>query len=155
DAAAPFARQGFRVEAWFRPRTTSADGDSPPEIGAITTETRHLEARRAAELAARCARALDQHRTGYFYKKIDSRLRGPWVAELEAVRSALDVPLVPLCPAFPRQGRTLVRGVVRVHGRPTDSCIEAFHQAGLWSVVGVPANGRRQQVEMVAALQDG
>lgn len=59
------------------------------------------------------------------YKKIDSRLRGPWVAELEAclATGAWDACIV--APAFPHQGRRTFEG--RQYVRAID---------GGWSAVG-------------------
>jgi uncharacterized protein YgbK (DUF1537 family) len=51
------------------------------------------------------------------YKKIDSTLRGPWLAELREVWKARAALTTVLCPAFPSVGRTVVDGEVRVGGR--------------------------------------
>src|ERR1700756_3236947 len=44
------------------------------------------------------------------YKKIDSRLRGPWVAELEACLATGAWDACILAPAFPHQGRRTFGG---------------------------------------------
>jgi uncharacterized protein YgbK (DUF1537 family) len=49
--------------------------------------------------------------------KIDSTLRGHWVAEVRELASRRRVLIVPAAPAL---GRTCVNGVVHVHGRPLE-----------------------------------
>jgi uncharacterized protein YgbK (DUF1537 family) len=51
------------------------------------------------------------------YKKIDSTLRGHWLAELREVWKARAARTSVLCPAFPAVGRALIDGEVRVHGQ--------------------------------------
>src|SRR5262249_838973 len=59
------------------------------------------------------------------YKKIDSRLRGPWVAELEACLATGAWDACILAPAFPHQGRRTFEG--RQYVRAVD---------GGWSAAG-------------------
>jgi uncharacterized protein YgbK (DUF1537 family) len=70
---------------------------------AIDSGTRERDAREAAAIVRRIAPRLEG--ADIAYKKIDSLLRGPWVAELEA---CLQFGLWDACivaPAFPHQGR--------------------------------------------------
>ena len=88
------------------------------EVVVVDTETRHLPPAEAA--AAVHALALDARRCGvdFIYKKTDSTLRGNIGAELGALMAAWPgAPLV-YAPAYPRLGRTVCEGVLRVDGVP-------------------------------------
>ena len=88
------------------------------EVTAYTTETRNatdaIAARSVADAIAR------GHAGGgrLLFKKIDSTLRGPVVAEVRALLAALPEVRVLFTPANPRAGRTVRDGVLRVHGVP-------------------------------------
>jgi len=89
----------------------------------IDSGTRELGADEAfafvSEIAPRLAGA------DIAYKKIDSRLRGPWVAELEACLATGAWDACILAPAFPHQGRRTFEG--RQYVRAVD---------GGWSAAG-------------------
>jgi uncharacterized protein YgbK (DUF1537 family) len=80
----------------------------------ITTETRNASPneakRRVREAMARPGQLL--------YKKIDSTLRGPIVAELAALLEERPRARVLFAPANPRAGRIVRDGLLWVHGRP-------------------------------------
>jgi uncharacterized protein YgbK (DUF1537 family) len=87
----------------------------PPASFALSTETRHA----ASDEARRVIRSLGPLLAGrQLYKKIDSTLRGPWVAEVEALLEITDYHQALVCPAFPAQGRTVRRGVLHLNGEP-------------------------------------
>jgi uncharacterized protein YgbK (DUF1537 family) len=52
------------------------------------------------------------------YKKIDSTLRGPLGAEIDAVLDASGATLAVVCPAYPANGRVLRAGTLLVEGTP-------------------------------------
>lgn len=82
----------------------------------VSTESRNLPHEQAA---ARVRRALDAFRrlgVAMGYKKIDSTLRGPVGAELEAVLSAGACRAVALAPALPESGRVTRNGIQLVDG---------------------------------------
>jgi len=97
------------------------DPKAPPATLILDTESRALSARDAAACAAAAAAKLRAGRAARVYKKIDSTLRGPWAAELEAVRQALAVPTVLIAPAFPALGRGTRGGRVYVGGVPLEA----------------------------------
>ncbi len=130
DAAAAFHRAGRRVRIV---RSTEAWANEPgDDVVGVTTETRNV----ASDLAARAVTtALARGRAlggRLLYKKIDSTLRGPVAAELAGLAAALpDVEIV-FTPANPRVGRTVVDGVLRVHGVPVAET--EFARDPLWPV---------------------
>lgn len=86
------------------------------QVVALDVDTRH---RTAAEASARTLEAIRQLRqagTTYFYKKIDSTLRGNVGAEIEVALRASEATQAFICPAFPSTGRTVERGRVQVAG---------------------------------------
>lgn len=88
-----------------------------PDVVVIDTRSRHLSAGRAAD---RIRAAAGRYRGVPAYKKTDSTLRGQIAAELDALlETAPSVPLV-YVPAYPRLGRTVERGVLRLAGVPVD-----------------------------------
>ena len=93
--------------------TISFDRRAAGGLVAIDSETRTLPAGEAAKIITELARGMD----GDVFKKVDSTLRGPVAAELEALRAALGRRAVMLAPALPAQGRTVVGGRLLVAGR--------------------------------------
>jgi uncharacterized protein YgbK (DUF1537 family) len=87
----------------------------PPEVFALTTETRHASDEEARAAMRSLAPLLAGHR---LYKKIDSTLRGPWIAEVDELLTITDYSQALVCPAFPAQGRTIRNGVLCVNGEP-------------------------------------
>jgi D-threonate/D-erythronate kinase len=106
DASVPFA--GRREVAVLLPGARAAGAS----LTAIDTETRGLPAAAAAAVVAAACEGL----TGGVYKKVDSTLRGPVGAELEAARRALGRKAVVLAPSLPAQGRLVRHGRLRVDG---------------------------------------
>jgi uncharacterized protein YgbK (DUF1537 family) len=97
------------------------DGD-PCAIAAgaviLDTRTRHAPAEEAARTVRAAAQRMSEAGAAWFYKKTDSTLRGPIAAELRALTRLF--PALPLVyvPAYPRLGRGVRDGVLRVDGVP-------------------------------------
>lgn len=116
DAAAAFHHAGRRVRIELSAGDWEAPGEG--EVVGVTTETRNASptaAAAAVALALARGRAVGAR---LVYKKIDSTLRGPLAAEIDAL--ARDLPGVRLlfCPANPAVGRTVLDGVLLVRGVP-------------------------------------
>lgn len=114
DAGALFAGRG-RVGLFLEPATAGADWD----VAAVDTESRPLPPAEAAyrvRLAA--GRMGPRLRHGRIFKKIDSTMRGAVGAEVEALLAAAAARTALVCPAFPAERRTVVAGILRVHGLP-------------------------------------
>jgi len=139
DAGAVFCGRG-RVAAFVPPADPGPDWD----VAAVDTESRGLPAaeaaRRMRELAARLAPRL---LGGVVFKKIDSTLRGPIGAELDALLSMTGRAGALVCPAFPGQRRAVRDGVLRVAGIPA-------HQSAVGSDPDYPG-ATSDVVEILAA----
>ena len=84
----------------------------------INTDSRSCSPAVAGRRAAAAARALAAAGAEWIYKKTDSVLRGPVVAELEAILKQLELELALLLPANPSSGRTIRGGRYCIRGRP-------------------------------------
>lgn len=114
DAGALFAGRGS-VGVFLAPELPG------PDLGAavVDIETRALPAAEAAAAmrhvtSAMATRLADRD----VFKKIDSTCRGPIGAELDALVEGARARAALVCPAFPAQGRTVVHGLLSVHGVP-------------------------------------
>jgi D-threonate/D-erythronate kinase len=121
DAAAPFAARGADtrvvIDPARLPALLAAWEDDGPEVVAVTTESRHLDAEGAADRVAEAAASLARWRPVLWFKKLDSTLRGQVVAECLAMRRATGRRLL-LAPAVPAQGRRVRDAEVWVEGLP-------------------------------------
>jgi len=119
DTGVQFAKVGLRTLVVWKP-------DLPQEklvdydVVVIDTETRGKTMEQAYEEAYTAAAAIKRSGAVYFYKKIDSTLRGNIGAELDGMLDALQVSLAIVCPAYPRNGRTVVDGHLLVGGVPVE-----------------------------------
>lgn len=119
DATAPFASRGadarvvISLEALAE--TLETWHGQWPEVIAVNTESRHLQAEQAALRVSEAARLLARAAPRQWFKKIDSTLRGQVVVECQALREALGLPLL-LAPAVPAQGRIVRNAEVWVDG---------------------------------------
>ncbi|PAU79503.1 four-carbon acid sugar kinase family protein [Halomonas salipaludis] len=119
DACAPFAARGADARVVVAvdalPGLLAEWQGAPPEVVAINTESRHLPAEAAAERVTAAFEALRPLAPGLWFKKVDSTLRGQVVAECQALRQALGLPLL-LAPAVPTQHREVRAAEVWVDG---------------------------------------
>ncbi|MHB8575558.1 MAG: four-carbon acid sugar kinase family protein [Dehalococcoidia bacterium] len=89
--------------------------DASLAIG-VSTESRHLSPRAAAARVHRAHAAALRLSPRLLFQKVDSAMRGNPGAEVAAYRQATGVARVLLCPAFLPSGRTVLGGVLYVHG---------------------------------------
>jgi uncharacterized protein YgbK (DUF1537 family) len=88
------------------------------DVAIIDTDSRYDRAELAAEKVRSATRALRAWGAQRFIKKTCSVFRGNVGAELDALLEVLDEPFAVALAAFPKNGRTTVNGLHRVHGRP-------------------------------------
>ncbi|VVE25502.1 Hrp-dependent type III effector protein [Pandoraea capi] len=111
DCAIGFTNAGRRSVV-----SLDVDGfNASAQVVAIDTDTRRLA---PADAAARAVAAWQRLAAPgrRLYKKIDSTLRGNWVAEVAALQPLAGLAIV--APAFPATGRTVRNGEVFVRGVP-------------------------------------
>ena len=118
DAAARVARNGYSAAAVLEPMEVPG-----ADLVALSTETRHAS---AAEARSRLRSLAPLARTRVLYKKIDSTLRGPWIAEVDELLEITDYSQALVCPAFPALGRAVRDGWLYVDGRRAQQIICPF-----------------------------
>ena len=114
DSGAQLARAGYRTAVAFHGSEVPPAGN----LGAVSvdTDSRELDPKTAAGRVRETVRRLKDVRI--LYKKLDSTLRGPIAAELEAALEESGRTGCIIAPAFPSTGRTTVAGVQLLHGEP-------------------------------------
>jgi D-threonate/D-erythronate kinase len=88
------------------------------DVIAVDADTRSLPAPEAARNACALAKQIGISTVSWVYKKIDSVLRGPVVAEIDAVLEALVMRRALLVPANPSLGRVIREGCYFINGEP-------------------------------------
>jgi uncharacterized protein YgbK (DUF1537 family) len=110
DTAAQFANQGVDTVVVVDWAAEWKRGAASCEVLVVNTESRHLSADEAAErVRATAIRGATLGATHY-YKKTDSTLRGNIGAELEALRVVAGRRVLSYLPAYPKLGRSTLRG---------------------------------------------
>jgi uncharacterized protein YgbK (DUF1537 family) len=108
DAGALFAGKApVPMTVW--PHISPREAD----VRVVDLETRGASATEAGRITRDAANDCTGHA---LFIKIDSTLRGPIGAAIDAVLDATAAPGAVLCPAFPAQGRVVVDRVLFVHG---------------------------------------
>jgi D-threonate/D-erythronate kinase len=93
----------------------------------LNTESRNISGERAYRKVYNACRSL---KSNALYKKIDSTMRGNVGMEVSAILDAQKIPKALIVPAVPGQGRTVEKGILRVHGVPllhTSYARDPFH----------------------------
>lgn len=129
DTALQFFIKGSNTEIIF---DTDENIQNHPNIGtfALTTESRNINAKEAAQKVWEGAKKLkDNLSVEYFYKKIDSTLRGNIAVETLAMLDAIGYDAAVIAPAFIREGRITIGGYQLLKGVPierTDAARDSY-----------------------------
>lgn len=87
----------------------------------VDSDSRYLSGTEAYAAVYRIARDFRRSGAGRIFKKIDSTLRGNIAEEVAAVMEGAQYSSVVVCPAAPRNGRSVVGGICLVDGAPIGS----------------------------------
>ena len=130
DASAPLAGRGLSVcvSPWSEDDGQALRGVLAGDWDVVVAETdsRDAPAALAASRVAIVADALagvgsdHRHERTWIVKKIDSLLRGPIAAEVDALMTGLDLKDIVIAPALPSLGRATVDGIQHWDGRAVD-----------------------------------
>ncbi len=115
DVGIQFADRGLKVVL----STSTEDIESIPvdvDVWIINTHSRSASEKKAEEGVVKAVEFLKSWNADFYYKKIDSTLRGNIGVELEALLESLKVKRIPLCAAFPDMGRVTVNSTHYVDG---------------------------------------
>lgn len=120
DTGVQFAKQGFYTQV-ATGQAPGFDSAAPwTQVLVADTQSRHIPASEAYRLVHAWAAAARRAGIPLLYKKTDSTLRGNVGAELAAALHGAGRRALVFIPAYPRLGRTVRGGSVRVHGVPLD-----------------------------------
>lgn len=120
DTALQFFIKGSNTEIIFEAENYN---DFHPNVStwALTTETRNIDAKDAAEAVWQNAKKMKDHLSiENFYKKIDSTLRGNIAVETLAMLEAIEYDAAIIAPAFIQEGRITMGGYQLVKGVPIE-----------------------------------
>lgn len=129
DTALQFFIKGSNTEIIFN---TDENIQNHPNVGtfALTTESRNINAKEAAQKVWEGAKKLKENLSvEYFYKKIDSTLRGNIAVETLAMLDAIGYDAAVIAPAFIREGRITIGGYQLLKGVPierTDAARDSY-----------------------------
>jgi uncharacterized protein YgbK (DUF1537 family) len=137
DACVAFVMRGLSGAVMFEASKTGeasaspspASGGAPDaelDVIAISTDSRGLPPSLAAERTGAAVRQHVESGTAapWVFKKIDSTLRGPVGAEIDAAMTAAGATVAIVAPAFPAMGRIVDRGILRTTGRGAMSDVD-------------------------------
>ncbi len=177
DAAGPLASRGLPTWVVACVEGCAAQQLAGADVVSINADTRHLPMEQAARRVRGVVRELVHPDSEILIKKIDSTLRGNVVVETLVMLEESGRRTAVVAPAFPRQGRTVVEGVVQVHGvsladsnfardalspPPLEPLQVLFRRADVHAdvrLVGrgaavVPAQGEQRQIFVVDSASD-
>jgi uncharacterized protein YgbK (DUF1537 family) len=89
-------------------------------VTVVDLESRHLDDAAAARIVRRFASAAKNQGELFVFLKIDSTMRGPVAASLDALAGVWPERVVFFTPAYPKLGRTVVNGHLLVDGVPVN-----------------------------------
>jgi uncharacterized protein YgbK (DUF1537 family) len=118
DVAGPFASRGLTTWVVVDRHACAPARLAQAHVVSVNCASRHLAAADAAAAVGDAVARFCPPGAGVFIKKIDSTLRGNVVAETLAAMAATGRRTSIVVPAFPAQGRTLVKGRLHVAGVP-------------------------------------
>lgn len=104
---------------------TVFDASSSAEVVCVDTDTRLLASDQAAESVAAVARSVAIAKPEWIFKKCDSVLRGPVLAEARATASATGRKRILIVPANPTRHRVIRDGRYFIDGRPLNETVFA------------------------------
>lgn len=95
--------------------------DSTPQTWAISTESRNIKQSNSFEKVQHATKFLKEKiNPDFFYKKIDSTIRGNIAVEVLSMLETLELDAAVIMPAFPQEGRTTVGGYHLLRGVPIE-----------------------------------
>ncbi len=120
DTGAQFASAGLRTIGSV---TQEFKSEAVPRVLLVNTQSRSLEGREASLVIQQTALGLKKFEPKWFFKKIDTALRGNIVIEVSSMMESLGVRTVLYAAAIPGAGRTTVNGCQFFRGVPIKESI--------------------------------
>lgn len=120
DTALQFHLRGCNTQILLD-YNSQPDGVTHTQAWAVSTESRNTDPETAKEkVRAATKNLMENFNIEYFYKKIDSTIRGNIAVETLAMLEVLGWDAAVILPAFPNEGRTTVGGYHLLKGIPIE-----------------------------------
>jgi uncharacterized protein YgbK (DUF1537 family) len=143
DTAIQFVNQGLSALVLTHSDFSTARDFDSYDVIAVNSNSRGMKADEAYHTVRDMVRRLEAKRRGcFFYKKIDSVLRGNPGKELAAVMDELDIPLALVVPSFPANLSIMEHGRLSSDGNGTGG-------SGPIDAVQVFSGGMNRRVENI------
>lgn len=114
DTGVKFRQLGLKTKVLVSPDSASVLQENPASVISINTDTRSVAGEQAAAVVEKLAGQLVSQGDYFYYKKVDSVLRGNIGSELEALFRVLKPDFALVAPAFPATGRWLKHGLLSI-----------------------------------------
>lgn len=114
DTGVKFSQNGLKTKVLVSPNSASILNTDPVPVVSINTDTRSVSPETAAGVVETLASQLRSQGDYFYYKKVDSVLRGNICSELESLFRVLKPDFALVAPAFPATGRWLKDGVLSI-----------------------------------------
>lgn len=111
DAGVQLTKNGIEAHIIFD--TKNID---PEKSYVIDTESRNIPAKEAYQKVKKILESMEPYSYEYYYKKMDSTLRGNLKAEITAAKEVLNPEVIVFNPANPDSNRTVVGGTLMMNG---------------------------------------
>jgi uncharacterized protein YgbK (DUF1537 family) len=139
DTAIQFVNQGLSALVITHGDFSSSLDIDSYDVVAINSNSRGMNAEDAYHTVRDMVKRFEAKQRGYFfYKKIDSVLRGNPGEELAAVMDELDVPLALVAPSFPANRSVVEHGLLSSGGSGTIDAVKVFSGGMNRSVENIP-----------------
>ena len=117
DTGVRLAQKGLRTKVLLTDSANASNfGNERIDVWIVDTDSRAMAADDAYQAVHREIMHFKRRGITNFYKKVDSTLRGPVAAELQAMKDAGGMDMIWIVPAFPVMGRTVEQGILYVNG---------------------------------------
>lgn len=117
DTGVQFSKQGIRTLVTTNKDLVYSDLASDVEILVIDTESRYLSFEESYQLISTIIQKAKEQGISYFYKKVDSALRGNISSEIKALVDQFPTEKVAMVPAFPSIDRVVRDGKLYINGQ--------------------------------------
>ena len=101
DAAAPYADRGLDTRVATTPESLGELGSPIPTVLSVCTQSRHVPPDRASRRIEATSRMVSEYHPAFWFKKIDSTLRGNVASEILAAIAASGLGQAVICSAMP------------------------------------------------------
>ena len=120
DSAVQFRSEGSPARLVINPTIDTLDTKRSSAI-VVNTDSRYLSSGECYASVRATTEFLTKSGAKRFFKKIDSTMRGHIEDEVAAMMDGAGFGRALVCPAAPRNGRTVIDGICLVDGKPVDS----------------------------------